>query len=187
MREFAGSGKRITARLPRRPHGRRYGLSYKNPAKELPGFELGVMKTHTRKFLALATALLTLAAADLSRAQAVATEVTTSAGTISEFTPGAMVIRSETSPTPIRYTYSDATTYEDEAGAPVAIETVRTGVPVTIHYSTVGGQLVASRVVVRRTVAAPTTTTVVPVVPAAPVVIEKKTTTTTTVTEKDDD
>ncbi len=131
-----------------------------------------------------------LASAELTFAQTVATEVTTtSAGTISEFGTGAMVIRSETSPAPIRYTYSNATTYVDETGAPVAIETVKTGLPVTVYYTNVGGQMVAERVIVRRTVAAPvTTTTVAPVVPVAPVapVIEKKTTT-TTVTEKKDD
>jgi hypothetical protein len=109
---------------------------------------------------------------------------TTSAGTVSEFSPDTIVIRSESSPEPIRYSYSKTTTYVDETGAPVSMETVRSGLPVTVSYIREGDRLVANRVIVRRVAA--TSTTVVPststtVVPApAPDIIEKKTTTTTT-------
>jgi len=110
-------------------------------------------------------------------AQTVVQETTTtnSAGTISEFSPETIVIRSETSPEPLRYSYSKTTTYVDETGAPVTLETVKSGLPVTVYYTKVGDRLVANRVVVRRTTV---------VAPVAPAVVEKKTTTTTTTEDK---
>ncbi|MEQ1861509.1 MAG: hypothetical protein ABMA13_16430 [Chthoniobacteraceae bacterium] len=98
---------------------------------------------------------------------------TTSAGTISEFGPETIIIRSETSPEPIRYSYTTTTTYVDETGAPVSIQTVKSGLPVTVHYTMVGDKMVASRVIVRKAV-----------IKTAPAIEEKKTTTTTTTTEK---
>jgi len=125
-----------------------------------------------------------LAAVTLSTAayaQTVVKEVTTttnSAGTVTEFGPETIVIRSETAPEPVRYISRKTTTYVDEAGQPVSIETVKSGLPVTVYYTQEGGQMVASRVVVRRA----TTTTV----PTAPVIEKKTTTTTTTRKEKED-
>lgn len=123
--------------------------------------------------LALATLLTTTALA-----QTVVKEVSTtnSVGTISEFSPETIVIRSETSPEPMRYSYTKTTTYVDEAGAPVTMETVKSGLPVTVYYTKVGDRLVANRVVVRKTTV---------VTPTAPAIIEKKTTTTTTTKEND--
>ena len=81
------------------------------------------------------------------------------------------MIRSATSPDPVRYSYSKTTTYVDETGAPVSIETVKSGLPVTVYYVKVGDRMMASKVIVRK---------------AAPVIVpsieEKKTTTTTTIT-----
>jgi hypothetical protein len=129
------------------------------------------MKTHTSILTAAALAGLALTA-NLSVAQTVVKETTTtSMGTISEFSPETIVIRSETSPQPLRYTYSKTTTYVDETGAPVSIETVKSGLPVTVYYTGTGDKLVATKVIVRKAVA------------PAPPVIEKKTTTTTTTTE----
>ncbi len=105
----------------------------------------------------------------------VQTTTTNTAGTISEFSPDTIIIRSEAAPEPIRYSYSKTTTYVDETGAPVTMETVKSGLPVTVYYTKVGDRLVANRVVVRKTTVA---------TPAAPVIIEKKTTTTTTTEEK---
>jgi hypothetical protein len=136
------------------------------------------MKTKNILFLGGAMLTLTLGTVTPTHAQATVQTTTTSTqslGTISEFGPETIVIRSETSPEPLRYTYSKTTTYVDETGAPVSIETVKSGLPVTVQYTQVGDRMVASRVIVRRA-----TTTVVPV---APTIIEKKTTTTTT-TEK---
>ena len=101
------------------------------------------------------------------------TTTTTTAGTISEFGPETIIVRSETSPEPIRYSYSKTTTYVDETGAPVSIETVKSGLPVTVHYVKVGDKMVASKVIVRKAV-----------VKEAPVIQEKKTTTTTTTEKK---
>ena len=101
------------------------------------------------------------------------TAATTSAGTISEFGPEMITIRTETSPEPIRYTYSKTTTYVDESGAPVSIETVKSGLPVTVYYVKVGDKMVASKVIVRKSSASVT-----------PTFEEKKTSTTTTTTDK---
>lgn len=136
------------------------------------------MMKHNNPKLASAVLLgLMLITANVTLAQTTVketTSTTTSAGTISEFGPETIVIRSETSPEPIRYSYSKTTTYVDETGAPVSIETVKSGLPVTVHYVKVGDRMVASRVIVRKAVVAP----------AAPVIEQKKTTTTTTETSK---
>lgn len=115
---------------------------------------------------------LMLVTASIASAQIIVKETTetTSAGTISEFGPETIIIRSETSPEPVRYSYSKTTTYVDETGAPVSIETVKSGLPVTVHYVKVGDRMVASKVIVRKAVT----------VPAAPTIEQKKTTTTTT-------
>jgi hypothetical protein len=121
--------------------------------------------------------MILLSAGSLSLAQTVVKETTTtSAGTISEFGPETITIHSETSSEPVRYNYSKTTTYVDETGAPVSIETVRSGLPVTVYYIQEGGRRLVSKVIVRR--AAPVT-----IVPAVPVAVEKKTTTTTTTTD----
>lgn len=94
---------------------------------------------------------------------------TTSAGTISEFSPDSIVVKTENAVDPVHYTYSKSTTYVDENGNPVSMETVRSGLPVTVYYVKNGDNLVASRVIVRKTVIEPATH-----------VQESKTTTTTT-------
>lgn len=137
------------------------------------------MKIKHSLFIATAIASLGLGASYGIAADATVETTTTttqSAGTISEFGADTIIIRSEKAPEPVRYTYSKTTTYVDEAGNPVSMETVKSGLPVTVYYTTTGDRRVASRVVVHRT-----TTTA----PTAPV-IEKKTTTTTT-TKKEED
>jgi len=100
------------------------------------------------------------------------TTTTSTAGTISEFDPNTIVVRSESAPEPVRYSYTKTTTYVDENGNPVSMETVKSGLPVTVYYDRDGDNMVARKVVVRRTTA----------VDAAPgtVIEHKKTTTTTT-------
>jgi len=100
------------------------------------------------------------------------TTVTTTenAGTISEVSPDTLVIRSETSSSPMHYSYTKKTTYVDERGMPVSMETVKSGLPVTVYYTTEGSRMVADKVVVRKTTS---TTTENPV-------MERKTTTTET-------
>lgn len=81
------------------------------------------------------------------------TTTTTNAGTISEFGGDTIIVRSETSTSPVRYTYSKKTTYVNEAGEPVSIETVKSGLPVTIHYTKDGDKMIATKVIVRTAVA----------------------------------
>ena len=97
---------------------------------------------------------------------------TTSAGTISEFSPDAIVVKTESAAEPVHYTYSKSTTYVDESGNPVSIETVKSGLPVTVYYVKDGDNLVASKVIVRKTVVQPVTN------------VQDTKTTTTTTTEK---
>jgi hypothetical protein len=127
-------------------------------------------KILTPSLAAFAVGIL-LTAGSFAQTAVETTTTTNNAGTISEFSPDTIVIRSETAPEPLRYGYSKTTTYVDDSGQPVTLETVRSGLPVTVYYTTVGDHRVANRVVVNKTI----TTT-----PAAPAIIEKKTTTTTT-------
>jgi len=101
------------------------------------------------------------------------TVTTETVGTISKVSPDTIVIRTDTSPSPIDYSYTKTTTYVDETGAPVSIKTVKSGVPVTVYYTREGDRMIANKVVVRKT----TTTTV------KPSTGEKQTTTTTTTEE----
>jgi hypothetical protein len=102
------------------------------------------------------------------------TSSTTSDGTVSDFSPNTITVRSTSSTTPVAYSYSKTTTYVDEAGNPVSMETVHSGAPVTVYYTSDGGAMTATKVVVHRV----TTTTDAP----ADVTTVKKTSTTTTTT-----
>jgi len=93
-------------------------------------------------------------------------------GTVSDFGPQRIIIRSKTSPELLSYAYSKTTTYVDEYGQPISLKLVKTGMPVIISDTQVGDALVASKVIVRTSVATPDP------------VIEQKTTTTTTETTK---
>ncbi len=132
-----------------------------------------------RQLLALTLLTLGLGPVALQAQTVVQTQTATqSVGTISEFGPETIVIRSESAPEPVRYSYTKQTTYVDETGAPVTIEAVKSGLPVTVHYTRVGDRLVADRVIVRKTTT---------VAPAAPVIEKKTTTTTTTIPSKKED
>ena len=85
---------------------------------------------------------------------------TETAGTISDVGPHSIVVRSETSSSPMSYSYTKSTTYVDETGAPVTIETVKSGLPVTVYYTREGDRMVADKIVVRKT----TTTTEMPMI-----------------------
>jgi hypothetical protein len=89
---------------------------------------------------------------------------TTTTGTVSEFSPQAIVVRTESTPEPVRYSFSKSVTYVDETGAPVSREIIKSGIPVTVHYVKEGDRMLASRVVVKKTtttrpIAESTTTT----------------------------
>lgn len=107
----------------------------------------------------------------------VVTETTTTAvtpvevtGTVTTFDPvnRAFIVNVPDQPAPVTYVYTAETQAVDETGTPVAWEVIQRGVPVTVHYTRAGDQLLVSRVVVRRQ-------------PAA--VVEETTTTTTTTAE----
>ncbi len=136
--------------------------------------DLLVMKSHLLKITGASLSLLFFSAS-VSLAQPAVSQTTTitSAGTISDFGREMFMVRTEASPEPVRYSYSKTTTYVDEAGNPVSIETVKSGLPVTVYYTKAGDRMVATKVIVRKVV-----------VPETPVVVEKKTTTTTTVEKK---
>lgn len=135
------------------------------------------MKKSFRHFSA---ALVCAAAVTLSPAvfaQAVSTEsvtttsTTTSGGTVTEFGGDEIVLRSETTTSPVRYSYSKSTTIVDEAGAPVDVSVVRSGVPVQVMYVNEGDRMVARKIVVKKAVA-----------PASGVIEKRETKTTTTET-----
>jgi len=125
-------------------------------------------QTYTRTAFA-AIAAFTLACGSFAMADQTVTTTTTTAGTISEFGPDTIVIRSETSPEPIRYSYTKTTTYVDDTGAPVTREVIKSGSPVTVHYIKEGDRVIADRVIVHRRATTE----------ASGTVEEKKTTTTT--------
>lgn len=84
--------------------------------------------------------------------RASAPEVFSSMGTISESGPERIIVGTGSSSTPLLvYLYSKTTTYVDEDGHPVSIEAVKSGLPVTVHYTREGDVLTASRIIVRRT------------------------------------
>jgi hypothetical protein len=87
-----------------------------------------------------------------------------------------MVVRSESGSSPLRYSVTKQTTIVDEAGAPVAIDRISPGSPLSIQYTGSGDRLVASRVVVQRAATATTAVTSVPAVTGQ----QTNTTTTTT-------
>jgi len=118
----------------------------------------------------LLTGTLLTANTVLAQDAVVTTSPITSMGTISEFSPNAIVIKTETGTGPVSYGYSKTTTYVDETGNPVSMTAIKSGLPVTVYYTKSGDTMTASKVIVRKAV----------VVPGA--VEEQKTTTTTTET-----
>ena len=126
-----------------------------------------------------AAAVTILSLAPLATAQQAAVSSTTTSttftpGVISEFSPDTIVIRSESAPAPIRYSYTKTTTYVDEDGKPVTMDIIKSGLPVKVYYIKEGDRMIANRVVVTRKKTSTTTT--------APVLEEKKSSTTTTTT-----
>jgi hypothetical protein len=83
------------------------------------------------------------------------TTTTTSTGTISEFGPETIFVRTTKASDPVGFSYTKTTTYVDEDGKPVSIETVKSGLPVTVYYDNSGTKMVATKVVVRRTEVVP--------------------------------
>ena len=119
----------------------------------------------------LLTGILTTASLQAQTA-VISTNPVASMGLITEFQPEMMIIKTENGTAPVHYSYNKTTTYVDEEGNPVSIQTIKSGLPVTVYYIKSGDSMLATKVVVRKSV----------VVPSASVE-EKKTTTTTTETK----
>ena len=103
------------------------------------------------------------------------TTTTETAGTVSEFSPDRIVIHSETTTSPTSYSFTKKTVYVDDMGNPVSVETVKSGLPVTVYYTQDGDRMVADKVMIRKTT---TTTSGTPMMHE-----EKRTRSTTTTTE----
>jgi hypothetical protein len=90
--------------------------------------------------------------AAVETSKTVTTTSTTGGGTITAYTPGmpTLVLRSEPAADPVSYSISRTTTFVDEDGAPVAVERIKPGVPVSVHYVRDGDRMVAERVIVVR-------------------------------------
>jgi len=131
------------------------------------------MKKLIRKSLGtlLLTGTLLTATTVLAQDTVVTTSPITSMGTISEFSPNSIVIKTETGTVPVSYGYSKTTTYVDESGNPVSMTTIKSGLPVTVYYTKSGDTMTASKVIVRKAVLVPSAT------------VEERTTTTTTKSE----
>ena len=80
-------------------------------------------------------------------------------GTVSQFGPDTIVVKSTTSVVPVSYSYLKTTTYVDENGNTVSSEMVKSGAPVTVYYTQDGDKMIATKVIVRKTT---TTTTPAP-------------------------
>jgi hypothetical protein len=95
------------------------------------------------------------AAAPFAWAQVSETTTTTTTtegnGTITEFSPGSAIVLKETSG-PRRYRFSKTVTYVTRSGKVLDEDTVRTrikvGVPVRVHYTGTGDDLMVDRVIV---------------------------------------
>lgn len=86
---------------------------------------------------------------------------TTRVGRVGTVTPDELVMESASGTEPVPYVRTRRTVFVDDAGAVVPAETVRAGVPVTVHYSTNSDHFVADRVVVHRREVTPAADTVI--------------------------
>jgi hypothetical protein len=76
---------------------------------------------------------------------------TTRSGMVTEIAPSSstIVVKSESSPEPMRYIFTEKTTFVDPTGKAVSREVIRDQ-PVTLYYSQDGGRLVVSKVVMAK-------------------------------------
>src|SRR5215510_11381325 len=79
------------------------------------------------------------------------TTTTDANGTITEYTPGSMIVLKETSG-PRHYRFGKTVTYVTRSGKVLDEDVVRTkvkvGVPVRVHYSGTGDNVIVDRVIV---------------------------------------
>src|SRR5256885_10922656 len=77
------------------------------------------------------------------------TTTTDGSGTITEYTPGSVIVLKESSG-PRHYKFGKTVTYVTKSGKTISEDEVRTrikvGVPVHVHYSGTGGEMMVDRV-----------------------------------------
>ena len=118
--------------------------------------------------LSLALALGLLGSVAISSAETVTTteKATTYSGVVSEINPttSTMIIKSETAPAPVTYTYTKQTAFVDAQGNVVSYETIKNA-PVTVEYTKDGDRTIIRKITLEK-----------------PISYYKKETTTTTTT-----
>ncbi|MGE5213396.1 MAG: hypothetical protein ACM3NN_06870 [Nitrospirota bacterium] len=79
------------------------------------------------------------------------TTTTDANGTITEYTPGSAIVLKETSG-PVRYRFGKTVTYVTRSGRVLDPDVVKTrikvGVPVRVHYTGTGSNMIVDRVIV---------------------------------------
>jgi hypothetical protein len=89
--------------------------------------------------------------AQVSETTTSTTTTTEGGGTITEFTPGSVIVLKETSGDPRRYRFGKTVTYVTKSGKTLDEDTVRTrikvGVPVHVHYVGSGDDMMVDRVI----------------------------------------
>jgi hypothetical protein len=92
-----------------------------------------------------------VAAAEITEREVTKKTTTTYSGTVNELDPSSstIILKSASSAAPVKYRYTEKTTFVDEAGNEVKFEAVRNQ-PVTVHYVKEGDAMVVSRVIVSR-------------------------------------
>ncbi|WP_009964296.1 hypothetical protein [Verrucomicrobium spinosum] len=110
------------------------------------------MHNITRKFLV--TIVFSGALFSFSHAQAQLVEVTiapvASEGIVSKVSAQSIIITKAAGEAPVEYLSSETTHYVDADGSPVEIAMMKSGLPVTVHYTRAGESLVATKVVLGR-------------------------------------
>lgn len=76
--------------------------------------------------------------------------ITSSDGTVNLLGPDTLVVRSTESTDSVIYSYTKMTTYVDENGNPVSVDTVKTGIPVTVYYMMDGDKKIATKVIIKK-------------------------------------
>ena len=103
--------------------------------------------------LSLTIALGTITAAQADTVVTTGTGATTFSGTVTSVDPSAstIILKSQTSASPVTYTYTPSTVFVDSLGNTVSYEAIRNQ-PVTVEYSTEGGKTIVKRVVATTTI-----------------------------------
>jgi hypothetical protein len=100
----------------------------------------------------LVLGLLGSAPVSLAQTSVTTTEKTTTySGVVSEINPSSstIILKSETDPAPVTYTFTKETTFVDAQGKVVSYETIRNS-PVTVEYIKEGDRTIVRRVVATR-------------------------------------